>query len=525
MGSNFSSAGPTPAGAVLKTLTLAGSTWNTLNFASGAAITEGAPATLPASGSITGFGLYAFNPSANVRFDNFQLTATSPAVPSVTTIIPAGTQFLGESYFADGIAWRKPTVAKLNDIDGDNIIGTAGYYLAKTTWGPGDYEDYSASHFDTSVMTFSAVSWLAVTVPDAAVNNQTNYGYRAFQNPNDTAAKISVGYMGRNFSTNTITGNYYSLYDFTVGSGLPGNFTITVATHPEIASRNPSALRLTQIAGSASGSATISITSSDYTEFNAAFTTFRIIGAQTGDVFQLLGQAQITSPSGSVLINGLMFDSVAPAPTTPAAPSALAVSAVASASQLTLTWTDNSANESGFKLERSANGLIGWVLITTTAANATSTTDTGLFAGTSYFYRLSATGGSGDSAVTSTASATPWSNTHAWLSTNGLPLNTDLTADSDNDGLSNLAEYALGGIPTNGSSVPTPTVGTSSNFLTLTFSRARADVTYVIQGSSNLTGAWTDLATNPGTVGQSVVFTDSTPLSGSRFLRLKMTQP
>jgi hypothetical protein len=239
---------------------------------------------------------------------------------SAASISVDGTQFIGESWRPEGIAWRQASVDKTYDIDGDDILGTAGYYLAKTTFGSGDNEDYSPSHFDTSVMSFSAAPWIAVSAAAVEVNNQTNYNYRQFQNPLAPSGKLSVGYMGRRFGPALEVGTFYSLYNFTVGEGLPGDFTVTIATHPEFGPTGvPSALRLTQIAGLGSDSQSIAITSGNYTFFNAAFTTFRITGAQSGDVFQLLGQATGTE---NLLINGFMFDA-APIPE-PASVAALA---------------------------------------------------------------------------------------------------------------------------------------------------------------------------------------------------------
>ncbi|HAT11891.1 MAG TPA: hypothetical protein DCS97_15170, partial [Planctomycetes bacterium] len=89
----------------------------------------------------------------------------------------------------------------------------------------------------------------------------------------------------------------------------------------------------------------------------------------------------------------------------PLAPSAL-VATANSSSQITLTWTDNASNETGFKLERSPDGSSGWTQIATPAANATSYGDSGLLASTAYYYRLRATNAAGDSSYTATASAT-----------------------------------------------------------------------------------------------------------------------
>jgi len=73
----------------------------------------------------------------------------------------------------------------------------------------------------------------------------------------------------------------------------------------------------------------------------------------------------------------------------PAAPSNLTCTPL-SDSQIQLQWTDNSADETDFRVERSLNGESGWREIATVLANTTVYTDTGLAANTSYFYRVRA---------------------------------------------------------------------------------------------------------------------------------------
>jgi endoglucanase len=112
-------------------------------------------------------------------------------------------------------------------------------------------------------------------------------------------------------------------------------------------------------------------------------------------------------PNATVSQSGVLLGGSAPAggsPTAPAAPSALGVVANSS-NQITVTWTDNATNETGFKLERSANGTTGWTQIATPAANATSYVNTGLAASTTYHYRLRATNAVGDSAYTAVVNA------------------------------------------------------------------------------------------------------------------------
>lgn len=55
--------------------------------------------------------------------------------------------------------------------------------------------------------------------------------------------------------------------------------------------------------------------------------------------------------------------------------------------QIFLTWT-NIVGEDGYSLERSPNGVSGWTVVYTAAANITSRTDGGLTAATTYYYRV-----------------------------------------------------------------------------------------------------------------------------------------
>ncbi|MDI6788407.1 MAG: fibronectin type III domain-containing protein, partial [Planctomycetota bacterium] len=70
----------------------------------------------------------------------------------------------------------------------------------------------------------------------------------------------------------------------------------------------------------------------------------------------------------------------------PVAPSNLTASPV-SASQINLTWTDNSDNETGFELHRSTDGT-NYILRATLNADTTSYNDTGLSDGMRYYYRV-----------------------------------------------------------------------------------------------------------------------------------------
>src|SRR5437773_236988 len=72
-----------------------------------------------------------------------------------------------------------------------------------------------------------------------------------------------------------------------------------------------------------------------------------------------------------------------------AAPTALTATAVSS-SQISLTWTDNSTTETGFKIERSPVDDLHFTQVATVGANVGAFTDSGLTEATKYYYRVRA---------------------------------------------------------------------------------------------------------------------------------------
>lgn len=89
----------------------------------------------------------------------------------------------------------------------------------------------------------------------------------------------------------------------------------------------------------------------------------------------------------------------------PVAPTSLTATATGQTT-ISLAWTDNSGNESGFKIERKTGAGGTYAQIAVTAANATSFGDTGLTKNTTYYYRIRATNAIGDSAYSNEANAT-----------------------------------------------------------------------------------------------------------------------
>jgi beta-lactamase superfamily II metal-dependent hydrolase len=157
---------------------------------------------------------------------------------------------------------------------------------------------------------------------------------------------------------------------------------------------------------------------------------FRIERRTSGGSFAQIASVgpNITSYSDSGLASGTTYDyrvlafndggsssysntasatTQSPAPQPPAAPSGLGAAAITT-SRIDLQWTDNSANESGFRVERRSGGG-SFSQVASLAANVTSYQDTGLASATTYEYRVLAYNADGSSAYSNTASAT----THA----------------------------------------------------------------------------------------------------------------
>lgn len=92
-------------------------------------------------------------------------------------------------------------------------------------------------------------------------------------------------------------------------------------------------------------------------------------------------------------------------PGVPAAPTNLQASTVSS-SEIKLTWSDQSTNETGFKIERRLTANAGsFSEIVTVDANTTEFTDSALNFMTSYTYRVRAYNGSGNSGYSNDAAA------------------------------------------------------------------------------------------------------------------------
>lgn len=235
-------------------------------------------------------------------------------------------------------------------------------------------------------------------------------------------------------------------------------------------------------------------------------------------------------------------------PSAVASPTGLTAGPGSSAGQVVLGWNAVTGAQ-GYTVQRSGPGAAGG-FATIGSVNAPTVTltdaDPSLRGGQTYSYRVAATTAQGTSAFGPAVAGTPyvppgmagWRYRYFGLA--GMsPTDANGASDRANpagDGINNLTKYALGLDPTanyyatgaNGMPVVQRQTTGADTRLTLTFTGAVPDVTYNVQATSALTGAWETLATFTGASAvNTFTVPDSQPTNAStaRFMRLQITTP
>ena len=159
-------------------------------------------------------------------------------------------------------------------------------------------------------------------------------------------------------------------------------------------------------------------------------------------------------------------------PGAPAAPTGLIVTG-ASTSKIHLSWTDVATTEDKYEIYRSATTNTNYVLLTTLAPNATSFDDAGLFANSTFFYKVRAVNVGGPSAFSAEAGSSTLDNIPVITAIGdkyghfGTTITVNIVAtDADPETL-NVTTSAL---PAFGSFTPT-----GNGLGTLTFTPAQSD--------------------------------------------------
>ncbi|MFC7000019.1 fibronectin type III domain-containing protein [Rufibacter roseus] len=252
----------------------------------------------------------------------------------------------------------------------DNSTNETGFEIERSS----DGENFTSLHTTTAGV---------VTYPDQPLTATTRYYYR-------------VRALG-----NAANSGYSNIADATTLEPkplAPTGLTATAASSSTINlswtdnSTNETGFELEQSLDGTTFAAlaTVGANVTTYENTNLSASTqyfYRVRAVGTGGVSEYSSVANATTNAGAVL-----------------APSNLTATAV-STTQIDLAWADNSNNETGFEIERSADG-VAFTLLTSVAADVTTYSNTGLTSSTQYHYRVRATGAESNSAYTNVANAT-----------------------------------------------------------------------------------------------------------------------
>ncbi len=310
------------------------------------------------------------------------------------------------------------------------------------TWsGPGTPSSCSGSSSITGTRTSTPTPPVAPSNLEATAGSNTSInltwsdnsndeaGFRVYRGTTSGTVTTLVTTLGAGTTTYTNTSltaattYYYKVTAYnsageSVASNIDNATTGTPPVTPPVAPSN--------LVATAASSTSINLTWSDNSNDEAGFRVYR--GTTSGTVTTLvttLGAGTTTytntsltalttyyykvtsynSAGESVASNIANATTGTPPVTPPVAPSNL-VATAASSTSINLTWSDNSNDESGFRVYRGTTSGTVTTLVTTLGAGTTTYTNTSLTAATTYYYKVTTYNSAGESVASNIANAT-----------------------------------------------------------------------------------------------------------------------
>lgn len=355
----------------------------------------------------------AYNTAGNSAYTTVA-SATTQAMPTVP-VAPTGLAATASSASAIGVTWT------------DNATNETGYYVQRSTDGTnftqvGSVGAGVASYGDSG-LTASTTYYYRVCAYNAAGNS----GYTAVANATTQAAAVVYTPTWKNTAFTAQTAKFTAEFDATPAManedmvmGLANGSATAVTSMAAIARFNTTGQIDARNGGAYAAAATLNYSAGSKYHFKfvvdpLAHTYDLYVTAGTTTTQIAAGYAFRTEQATTSQLNDLATyneagDATLTAPVVavgvaaPAAPTGLTATA-GSTSTIALAWTDNASNETGYYVQRSADGTT-FTTVGTLAAGATSYGDTALSASTTYYYRVCAFNAAGSSAYTAVANAT-----------------------------------------------------------------------------------------------------------------------
>jgi hypothetical protein len=367
--------------------------------------------TNPATGTISGSlsvsainGVATFSGvSLSTAGNGYTLTASSTGLTSATSntfnvtapAAPTASKVVFTTQPGNGVTGSPlatQPVAKVVDVNGDVVTTSTALVILAIGTNP-------ASGVISGSLSVSAINGVA-TFSGVTISAPGN-GY--------TLTASSTGLTGATSNTFNVTAPAAPTANKVVFTTQPGNGVAgsPLATQPVV--------KVQDVNGNVMTTSTASVTVAIGTNSgNGALAGTATVNAVNG-VATFSGLSISTAGNGYTLTassTGLTgatsstFNVTAPAaPTAPTAPTNLLALAL-SHTQVALSWTDNSSDESRFELERAAGYGGTYSLRTTLSANTFVTTDA-VQAGVVYFYRVRACNATGCSGYSNQPSVVP----------------------------------------------------------------------------------------------------------------------
>ena len=309
-----------------------------------------------------------------------------------------------------------------------NLAGNKEYYYRVRAFNAGGHSGYTNEVKSVTLpiapgsLTGNSLNNRRLTIVWTDSSNNES-GFRIERRLFETEF-AEIGFVGANvraYADSGLTPNtvyYYRVRAFNFGGLSAYSNETAVATLPNAPMR-PRALNVTQLPNLSLGLAWI-----DSSQNEIGFTIERKFLADTAFAEVGIVNANVTAFIDTGLVAETRYfyrvrafntggyspysneDDNVTLPAPPAAPGEL-IATIGNRTRINLIWTDNSDNESGFKVERKLVNDTTYAEIVSTSANVTSYSDNGLTEDVAYLYRVRAFNNGGASAYTDEVDATP----------------------------------------------------------------------------------------------------------------------